>query len=178
MFDAVRRRAPFYEAAMRSIPFLSVLVVLGCGPSAGTSSDTTSSDAPSAETTGGETGARPAWADMTHEERGHYMAEVVVPEMRTIFQEHDATRYADFGCATCHGANAHEVAFHMPNGLHPLDHAAIMATFQSSDPSATWMTQRVWPRMASLIGEPQFDPQTSVGFRCTNCHADGEPAGH
>ena len=53
--------------------------------------------------------------------------------------------------------------------------ADIMATFQSSEPSATWMTQRVWPEMARLVGEPQFDPQTGAGFRCTNCHADGEP---
>jgi len=112
---------------------------------------------------------------MTHEERGHYMAEVVMPAMRPIFQDHDATRYAEFSCGTCHGANAREVEFHMPNGLHPLDHAAIMATFQSQDPSATWMTQQVWPRMAELIGEPQFDMATGEGFRCVNCHADGEP---
>jgi hypothetical protein len=159
---------------MRFSNVLFALLVLGCGPAAASSS---SSEPASTETTGSETtttAERPAWNDMTQEQRGHYMAEVVVPEMRTIFQEHDAERYADFGCATCHGANAHEVAFHMPNGVHPLDHATIMATFQSSDPNATWMTQHVWPRMAALIGEPQFDPQTGEGFRCTNCHADAE----
>jgi hypothetical protein len=163
---------------MRVTRLLLPLFVLGCGPSASTTTETTtSSETPaSSDTTGSEMAARPAWDDMTLEQRGHYMAEVVMPEMRPIFQEHDATRYADFGCATCHGANAHEVQFHMPNGLHPLDHAAIMATFQSTDPSATWMTQRVWPRMAELIGEPQFDRETGQGFRCTNCHADGEPA--
>ena len=104
------------------------------------------------------------------------MAEVVVPAMQPIFEERDATRYADFGCATCHGANAHDVAFHMPNGIHPLTHADITATFQSTEPSATWMTQRVWPEMARLIGEPQFNPETGEGFSCMNCHANAEAA--
>lgn len=162
---------------MRNALALSVLVLLGCG---GGSTTTESHDTTSDHTTGSETTTasieHPPWDDMTPEERGRFMAEVVMPEMRTIFQEHDATRYAEFSCATCHGANAHDVGFRMPNGVHPLDHATIMATFQSTEPSATWMTQRVWPRMAQLIGEPQFDMATGEGFRCVNCHADGEPA--
>ncbi len=159
---------------MRKLSFVLVLALFGCG---GGSSSSTSGSSGGSDTSGGDTATTtwPAYADMTPEQRGHYMAEVVVPTMRPIFQERDATRYADFGCATCHGANAHDVQFRMPNGVHPLSHADIMATFQSSEPSATWMTQRVWPEMARLVGEPQFDPQTGAGFRCTNCHADGEP---
>lgn len=159
---------------MRNIGLLAFVVVLGCGGSSASSDETSRSD--TTTTSGSESAERPAWDDMTDEQRGRYMAEVVVPAMRPLFQDHDAERYADFGCATCHGANAHEVHFHMPNGLHPLDHQTIMATFQSTDPSATWMTQQVWPRMAELIGEPPFDRETGEGFRCTNCHADGEPA--
>jgi hypothetical protein len=165
------RSAPHvYIAPMRFLPLFVILALLGCGGSS------SSSESSSSGSSGSETAARPAWDDMTPEQRGQFMAEVVVPEMRTIFQEHDATRFADFGCATCHGANAHDVHFQMPNGVHPLDHATIMATFQSQDPSATWMTQRVWPRMAELIGEAPFNPETGEGFRCVNCHADGEPA--
>src|SRR5690349_2238439 len=103
---------------MRNLLFVSALVLLGCGSSSSTSSETASSDT---TTTGSETtseqASRPAWDDMTPEQRGRFMAEVVVPQMRPVFQGHDATRYAEFGCATCHGANAHDVGFRMPNGL-------------------------------------------------------------
>lgn len=160
---------------MRNLFFVSALVLLGCGPSSSTTTESTSSG----ETTTGsesEQASRPAWDDMTPEQRGRFMAEVVVPQMRPVFQQHDAERYASFGCVTCHGENAHDVGFRMPNGLHPLTHADITATFQSQDPSATWMTQQVWPQMAALLNEPQFDPQTGTGFSCMNCHANGEPA--
>ncbi|MFO0685333.1 MAG: hypothetical protein U0234_24955 [Sandaracinus sp.] len=160
---------------MRKLSALFVVALLGCG--GGSSSGSTESSG-GGDSAGGETATTtwPAWDDMTQEQRGHYMAEVVVPAMQPIFQERDATRYADFGCATCHGANAHDVAFHMPNGIHPLTHADITATFQSTEPSATWMTQRVWPEMARLIGEPQFNPETGEGFSCMNCHANAEAA--
>ncbi len=161
---------------MRKVLIISVLSLFGCGGSssegATTARETTSTDS---TTTGSETGEHIAWDDMTHEQRGHFMAEVVMPAMQPLFQNHDSARYAEFGCATCHGANAREVNFAMPNGVHPLTHADIMATFQSQDPNATWMTQQVWPEMARLLDEPQFNPETSTGFRCTNCHADAEP---
>ena len=60
----------------------------------------------------------------------------------------------------------------MPNGLAPLSHDDIGATFASSEPGAVFMTQTVWPRMAALVGEPQFDPATNEGFRCYDCHAE------
>ena len=157
---------------MRNVMVLSVLALLGCGGGGSASTDTTTT---TTTTTGGEA-EHVAWDDMTHEQRGQYMAEVVMPAMQPLFQNHDATRYAEFSCGTCHGANAHEVNFVMPNGVHPLTHADITATFQSQDPSATWMTQQVWPEMARLIGEPPFDPATGQGFSCMNCHANGEPA--
>ncbi len=158
---------------MRNALLFSVLALLGCGgSSSGTTTQSTTTDT---TTTGSETGEHIAWDDMTHEQRGHFMAEVVMPAMQPLFQNHDSTRYADFSCATCHGANAHEVNFVMPNGIHPLTHADVMATFQSQDPAATWMTQQVWPEMARLIGEPQFNPETGTGFSCMNCHASAEP---
>ena len=123
--------------------------------------------------TGGESTAL-AWRDMNDEQRGAYMRETVMPEMRAMFQEHDAERFADFGCATCHGENAREVGFHMPNGVAPLDPSRLGAIFASEQPMAQFMTQRVWPRMAELLGEPPFDPATGAGFSCFNCHATAE----
>ena len=155
----------------RSLVLLSVLVVL---TSCGGSSTTEGTAEGGGETGGGETTtetATVAWADMTPEQRGHYMAEVVMPEMTAMFQEHDAEEFADFSCATCHGENAHDVAFHMPNGLHPLNPAEIPAMFGSTDPDLVFMTQRVWPRMAELLGEAPYNPETHEGFMCVNCHA-------
>jgi len=159
---------------MRNVMVLSVLALLGCGGGGSASSDTTTTTTAEPTTTGGAA-EHVAWDDMTHEQRGHFMAENVMPAMRPLFQNHDATRYAEFSCATCHGANAQEVNFAMPNGVHPLTHADITATFQSQDPSATWMTQQVWPEMARVMGEAPFDPATGEGFSCMDCHANGEP---
>ncbi|MGE0785856.1 MAG: hypothetical protein AB7S26_09225 [Sandaracinaceae bacterium] len=111
------------------------------------------------------------WDDMTPQQRGQFMQQTVMPEMRAMFQEFDGERFAEFGCATCHGENAHDVAFQMPNGLAPLNPEHIPAMFESDQPMAVFMTQRVWPRMAELLGEPQYNPETHEGFSCLNCHA-------
>lgn len=153
--------------------------LLGCGGSSEASSPAATE---TTETSGSEsTGAATAsidWESMNDEQRGRYMAEVVMPEMRTLFTEFDGEEFANFSCATCHGENAHDVGFHMPNGLHPLDPSTIPAMFGSSDPMQVFMTQRVWPRMAELLHEPQYNPETHQGFSCMNCHAMAEGASH
>lgn len=150
---------------------LSALTLLACG------GDTTDAE-PEAEatTTGDEAveAAPIAWADMNHEQRAAFMHDTVVPEMRALFQEHDPERFADFGCRTCHGENAREVGFQMPNGVAPLNPASMGALFGSEDPMPQLMVQRVWPRMAELLGEAPFDPETQQGFSCFDCHARDE----
>lgn len=119
-----------------------------------------------------------AWSEMTHEQKAEYMATVVVPRMRPLFQAFDAEEFAEFGCATCHGENAREVGFEMPNGLHPLDPAQLPAMFQSDDPEvqrvAQFMGGQVVPTMAELLGQPPYDPETHQGFGCLGCHATTE----
>jgi len=152
-----------------------VLTLAGCGGSSTEGEDTTE------ETTGGEEMAAEetplaemAWADVPEDQRGRWMSEVVVPTMAPLFQEHDAERFADFGCATCHGEDAREVGFEMPNGLAPLDPQQVGAMFQSEQPMAQFMVQTVWPQMTELLGEAPFDPETGEGFSCFNCHATAE----
>jgi hypothetical protein len=91
--------------------------------------------------------------------------------MKPLFEEHDSERFADFNCKTCHGDNAQEVEFQMPNGLAPLDPTQLAAMFESDQPMAKFMTGTVWPKMSELLGKPRFDPQTGQGFSCLNCHA-------
>lgn len=161
-------------AALRGTLSLCALVAMSaCGGS--TPEEDT---AETVDTTGGETEAVRAevpWAEMSPEQRGAFMRDTVVPEMQAMFQEHDAERFADFGCATCHGETARDVGFRMPNGVAPLDPSQIPAVFQSDRPMAQFMTQRVWPRMAELLGEAPYDSETGAGFSCLRCHATVDP---
>lgn len=147
--------------------------MMGCG--GGAASTATSGEGEA--TSGGQTPAI-AWADMNDEQRGEYMANVVMPRMRTLFQEHDPEEFASFTCATCHGENAREVGFHMPNGLHPLNPAEIPAMFTSNDEhtreTAQFMAGPVVQTMAELLGTSPYDPQTHQGFGCMGCHATAQ----
>ncbi len=155
----------------RSIGTLFLALALAsCG--GGSTTETTETT----ETTGGGETATVAWDDMTMEQRGEFMATVVMPAMQPLFQNHDAEEYADFSCATCHGENAHDVGFHMPNGVHPMTHDEVGPMFASSEPDHVWMTQQVWPRMGELLGEALYNPETGEGFSCFNCHSDSAAA--
>lgn len=135
-------------------------------------------DASTTATAAADASAAPqvAWADMTHEQKGQFMRERVMPEMTQMFQAHDAHRFEHFTCATCHGANAREVNFHMPNGIAPLDPTQIPGMFASQDPMHVFMTQRVWPRMTELLGAQRYNPETHQGFGCLGCHGMRTPA--
>src|SRR5882672_11487407 len=43
-----------------------------------------------------------AWKDMSVEQKGKFMKAVIMPKMKGVFQEFDATAFAKFNCATCH----------------------------------------------------------------------------
>ena len=47
-----------------------------------------------------------AWKDMTTEQKGKFMKEVVTPKMKVAFQAFDADEFKKFGCPTCHGDKA------------------------------------------------------------------------
>lgn len=146
------------------------VVMSGCGGGATTTSEeaTETSGEP---TTGEEVAATEvSWAEMDHDQRAAFMRDTVMPEMQTMFQEHDAERFAQFNCATCHGQDAIDVSFEMPNGIAPLDPTHVPAMFESEQPMAVFMTRSVWPRMAEMLGQPPYDPETHEGFSCFNCH--------
>ena len=169
---------------------LGALLLLACGGGASEgaepteTADTAGSEAAAAPTdrapADGEP-AWPAWADMDAETRGQYMAEVVVPRMNELFAEAAADGAdvpSSVQCATCHGEDAQEVGFQMPNTLHPLNPAEIPAMFESEDPGvqavAQFMAGPVEHTMAELIGQAPYDPETGEGFGCMGCHATAE----
>lgn len=150
--------------------------MMACGGAA--SEEPTTEELDVAATTSGAEEVELAWADMNREQRAGYMADVVMPRMAPIFQAYDAEAYADFSCATCHGDDAQDVGFRMPNGLHPLNPEHIPSFFESTDPDvqrvAQFMAGEVTPAMTELLGAQPYDPETHQGFSCMSCHATAE----
>lgn len=115
-----------------------------------------------------------AWTDMTHDEKFDYMSEEVVSRMEDAFVGHDAKRFADFSCGTCHGAGADDGTYKMPN-------AAIMAIPRSGTPEQKelvknhrpmlqFMFNQVYKPMREMLDLPEYDPKTNQGFGCFSCH--------
>jgi hypothetical protein len=105
---------------------------------------------------------------MTHEQQGKFMKDVVVPEMAKLFQAYDAKKYAEFGCKTCHGPSVDAGKFDMPNPT--------LAKLNFADPSkmdpkaAEFMKSQVKPAMARLLQQPEYTPENPKGFGCLECH--------
>jgi len=112
--------------------------------------------------------ATKTWPEMTGDERAAHMHEVVAPAMRTAFQAHDAQRFADFGCKTCHGPGEQDGTFAMPNPALPyLDASLVYRKHRKATPEITkFMWKTVEPRMGELMGLPHGDR----GVHCFTCH--------
>ena len=97
-----------------------------------------------------------------------FMKKNIVPAMGPVFQGRDATRYADFGCKTCHGPeykDPHEFLPHLTvkNGK--------LLAFTEKPAIAKFMAESVEPKMADAMGLPHWDEKTHQGFGCGGCHA-------
>ncbi|RMG12836.1 MAG: hypothetical protein D6729_16065 [Deltaproteobacteria bacterium] len=112
------------------------------------------------------------WEAMTKKEKAAYMKRVVLPRMATLLRSIDPEEFADVKCITCHGADAKEVGFEMPNGLHPLpaDETLMEVARRENARLAEAMAKEVVPEMARLLGKAPYDPATGQGFGCFACH--------
>lgn len=116
-----------------------------------------------------------AWADMSKEQRGRYMKKVVLPEMKQLFVGFDAGFAETFTCKTCHGEDPQGRGFEMPSPhleVLPSEPAAFQKFADDHPEWIEFMSTKVRPRMASLLGLPEYDPQNPQpgAFGCTNCH--------
>jgi hypothetical protein len=118
------------------------------------------------------------WEDMTKEQRGKYMKDVVTPKMKPVFQEFDAKMFKKFDCASCHGKEFKARKFKMPNPvIHPLPStpAAFQARMAKEPTWPKWvefMAKKVEPQMAALLSMPAYDPKKPdpKAFGCKDCH--------
>lgn len=116
-----------------------------------------------------------AWKDLPKEQRGKYMATVVVPRMRQVFQAFDPKEFAEFGCKTCHGKSARDRGFAMPSPelpVLPSSHEEFGEIMKAKPEWVKFMAEKVTPEMATLLGLKPFDPKTQQpgNFSCANCH--------
>lgn len=115
------------------------------------------------------------WSTMTTPQRFEFMQKVVVPEMGALFKK--ANPNAEVTCSTCHGKDAQDVMFKMPNGLSPINVADFPLT-ESDDPkiaaAAQFMQDEVVPAMAGLLEVDVRSMENPMGFGCFGCHARDE----
>jgi hypothetical protein len=155
---------------MKTFVLFASLLVAACG---GKSSPTTT---PTGDGTGsadsGSAVAKPLpdvpFESLDHDQRIQFMKEVVVPTMEPLFKGHDAKKYAEFGCKTCHGPGAEQGKFEMPNDGLPKLFGPSMPKFKKED--LEWMGKEIKPTMAKLLKEPEYSDENPKGFGCLECH--------
>lgn len=126
-----------------------------------------------AQAAGDIAGPPSPWKDMTGEERGAYMKNVVLPKMKDVFARFDAKHFADVTCATCHGENPKEAKFKMPSPKIPrlpADPAKFKEELAEHPEMADFMAKTVKPVMAALLGLPEYSQENPQGFGCGGCH--------
>lgn len=165
------RCRPAYSARMRFIKaysFCAALIVVGCGGPQTRRSEPVQISGP----------PKP-WAEMSDQERGHYMGEKVLPVMTDLFMAYDAHEFADFGCETCHGTNARAREFEMPNpelpALYPTGTPEQHQMVQEHPNMVRFMFNKVLPTMQTLLGIEAYNEATHTGFSCYHCHPHAEP---
>lgn len=162
---------------VRLMVFVSLagLVTAG-GLSCATQKSTTQGAPETAEEQGPVVGPpEVAWKDMTHEQRGTYMKKVVQPRMAQVFRAFDPEEFKEFRCATCHGKDAKERDFKMPNPHLkelPTTEEGFQELMQKKPEWMKFMGQQVKPEMAKLLGLPEYDPKNPQPgqFGCGACH--------
>jgi hypothetical protein len=116
-----------------------------------------------------EVAAPATWSfDLPKPQAAAYMKKYVAPRLGKAFQAHDATKYASFGCKTCHGPE-----YKVPKDFLPklTMQGGKLTAFADKPEVAKFMHEVVVPEMAAALGQPPYDPATQKGFGCTGCHS-------
>jgi hypothetical protein len=114
-------------------------------------------------------GATKTWDEMAEDERMTHMKTVVAPRMKSMFQEFDGERFADFSCETCHGPGAAEETYALPNPELPqLDESKYYKKHREATPEMVdFMWKEVEPTMAELLGVTHG---MKGDMNCSSCH--------
>lgn len=119
------------------------------------------------------TDSTPVWKDMNHKQRQEYMRKTVMPKMKPEFIAMDAKRFGRMNCMTCHGDGAKDDSFKMPNPKLPklpTTSEGFQKLKEKFPDMMNFMSTKVKPDMASLLGMPMMSQQNPKGFSCMSCH--------
>jgi hypothetical protein len=98
------------------------------------------------------------WSKLDFEGKHSVMTFRVLPNMARTWRDFKKTSEPEMTCRTCHGANAEEVSYRMPNpSLPPIDPKR-----PPPGPVAAFMKQTMVPRMVELLESPDLG--------CNTCH--------
>ena len=119
------------------------------------------------------------WASMTRDEREAHMLEAVYPTMESLALSYDDKRFKEFACETCHGQDAADVQYRMPNPqlykVYPTGSAEQKEMVEKHQDILVFMFNTVVPAMTQLLGQPEYDETTQKGLSCFSCHPRGTP---
>jgi cytochrome c553 len=144
-----------------------------------TSAGATDANAPKAEAPAAPGAVSPAqtidWEHMSKPDKKKYMKATVLPEMKKLFIDYDAKAYKKMTCTTCHGDGASSGKFKMPNPKlpklpQPTSRDDFLALQKKKPEAVKFMGTVVKPKMAELLGLPQWTPATPTGLGCYHCH--------
>lgn len=114
------------------------------------------------------------WEHATWEDRHTTMTFVVLPNMGQLWQKFEHTDAPTLTCRTCHGEDAEEKKYAMPNpSLPPLDASHLPDPYSRDPHEAKWaafMIHDVVPTMTDLLDAQPYDAKTDSGFWCFDCH--------
>ncbi len=166
---------------MRIFAFLTIaiptVVAIACGggtPTPVTPTDGVSSAVPtdSAAPSSSVAPAAPMtkWSDdAPMADQAAFMKSTILPHMSKTFQDHDAKKYADFSCKTCHGPNRENPHKFLPKLKMSGD--GVKKLMAEKPEVFKWMHETVEPEMAKSMGAQPYDMTTNTGFGCKGCHA-------
>lgn len=104
------------------------------------------------------------------------MTFVVLPNMGQLWQKFTKSDAPTLTCRTCHGQDAEDVKYRMPNpSLAALDPNRLPSASSSDANEARWATfmrEEVVPHMTGMLDTEPYDPKTDKGFFCFNCHTE------
>ena len=106
-------------------------------------------------------------ATMPKEQQIAFMKKNIDPKMGPIFKEHDAKKYANFDCKTCHGPEYKAPKDFLP---HLTFKGGTLTCFKEKPEVSKWMMEKVSGPMADAMGLPHYDEKTHQGFGCGGCH--------
>jgi hypothetical protein len=164
------RGAPSFQSRFARAGGLALAVYLAA---AAVSCAETSASAPAGATAAKPGAPEVGWAEMNKDQRIDYMKSVVLPRMKVAFTNFSPDRYGNMNCVTCHGDSAADGSFKMPNPRLPQLPSTpdgFKKLAEEKPAVMEFMKNEVKPKMAALLGMPDWNPETKSGFGCTECH--------